>query len=80
MGSIGIVFPQVMGDGYEYIEQVLAGDGIVWVMLALIALKSVATAITLGSGGAGGVFAPALFIGAVIGGASVVLSMHSCPI
>ncbi|CAK8723849.1 MAG: chloride channel protein [Candidatus Electrothrix sp. AX5] len=69
VGSIGIVFPQVMGDGYEYIEQVLAGDGIVWVMLALIALKSVATAITLGSGGAGGVFAPALFIGAVIGGA-----------
>jgi CIC family chloride channel protein len=69
VGSIGIVFPQVMGDGYEYIEQVLAGDGFVLVMLALIALKSVATAITLGSGGAGGVFAPALFIGAVIGGA-----------
>lgn len=69
IGTIGIVFPQVMGDGYEYIEKVLAGDGIVWVMLALIALKSVATAITLGSGGAGGIFAPALFIGAVIGGA-----------
>ncbi len=69
VGSIGIVFPQVLGDGYEYIGQVLAGDGIVWVMLALITLKSVATAITLGSGGAGGIFAPALFIGAVIGGA-----------
>ncbi|MCI5120477.1 MAG: chloride channel protein [Candidatus Electrothrix sp. AUS4] len=69
VGSIGIVFPQVMGDGYEYIAQVLAGDGVVWVMLALIALKSIATAITLGSGGAGGIFAPALFIGAVIGGA-----------
>ncbi|MCI5131769.1 MAG: chloride channel protein, partial [Candidatus Electrothrix sp. EH2] len=69
VGSIGIIFPQVMGDGYEYIEEVLAGDGIVWVMLALIALKSIATAITLGSGGAGGIFAPALFIGAVIGGA-----------
>ncbi|XCN72248.1 MAG: chloride channel protein [Candidatus Electrothrix aestuarii] len=69
VGSIGIVFPQVMGDGYEYIEQVLAGDGVVWVMLALIALKSISTAITLGSGGAGGIFAPALFIGAVIGGA-----------
>jgi CIC family chloride channel protein len=68
VGSIGIAFPQVMGDGYEYIEQTLAGHGIVWVMLALIALKSTATAITLGSGGAGGVFAPSLFIGAVIGG------------
>ena len=69
VGSIGIAFPQVMGDGYEYIEKALAGHGLVWVMLALIFLKSIATAITLGSGGAGGVFAPALFIGAVCGGA-----------
>ena len=69
VGSIGIVFPQVMGDGYEYIEKALAGHALVSVMLALIILKSVATAITLGSGGAGGVFAPALFIGAVCGGA-----------
>lgn len=69
IGGIGIFFPQIMGDGYEYIEEALAGDAIVWVMLALVFLKSVATAITLGSGGAGGVFAPALFIGAVLGGA-----------
>jgi len=69
VGSIGIVFPQIMGDGYEFIEQTLSGYGVVWVLLALIFLKSIATAITLGSGGAGGVFAPALFIGAVAGGA-----------
>lgn len=69
VGCIGIAFPQVMGNGYSYIEEILAGEGLVWVMLCLIALKSVATAITLGSGGAGGVFAPALFIGGVIGGA-----------
>jgi CIC family chloride channel protein len=69
VGSIGIVFPQVMGDGYEFIEHTLAGHGVVWVMVALVAMKSIATAITLGSGGAGGVFAPALFIGAMVGGA-----------
>lgn len=69
VGCIGIFFPQIMGDGYEYIENTLAGQGIIWVMVALVFLKSIATAITLGSGGAGGVFAPALFIGAVIGGA-----------
>ncbi|CAK8716707.1 MAG: chloride channel protein, CIC family [Candidatus Electronema aureum] len=69
VGSIGILFPQVMGDGYEYIAEVLAGKGVLPVMAALILLKSVATALTLGSGGAGGVFAPSLFIGAVIGGA-----------
>jgi CIC family chloride channel protein len=69
VGSIGIAFPQIMGDGYEFIEEALAGHGIVWVLVALMFLKSIATAITLGSGGAGGVFAPALFIGAVAGGA-----------
>jgi len=69
VGIIGIGFPQIMGDGYYYIEKTLAGEGLVWVMLCLIVLKSVATAITLGSGGAGGVFAPSLFIGAVVGGA-----------
>lgn len=69
VGIIGIGFPQVLGDGYYYIEKTLAGEGLVWIMLALIVLKSVATAVTLGSGGAGGVFAPSLFIGAVVGGA-----------
>ncbi len=69
VGSLAIFFPQIMGDGYHYIEKVLSGHGLVSVMLALVLMKILATAITLGSGGAGGVFAPALFIGAVIGGA-----------
>ena len=69
VGWLGIFFPQVMGDGYFYIEKVLANDGIWWVMAILVLLKILATALTLGSGGAGGVFAPALFIGAMIGGA-----------
>ena len=69
VGTIAIAFPQIMGDGYEFIAETLAGEGVLWVLLALIVLKSVATAITLGSGGAGGVFAPSLFIGAVVGGA-----------
>ena len=68
VGSIAIVFPQVLGDGYEFIEQALAGHGTLWILLALVFMKSIATAITLGSGGAGGVFAPSLFIGAVAGG------------
>ncbi|MCK9296069.1 MAG: chloride channel protein [Desulfobulbaceae bacterium] len=68
VGSIGIGMPQVMGNGYEYIGDVLHGHGVVWVMLVLVFLKIFATAVTLGSGGAGGVFAPSLFIGAVLGG------------
>ncbi|HSO09364.1 MAG TPA: chloride channel protein, partial [Desulfoprunum sp.] len=69
IGGIGIFYPQVMGDGYDYMEDILHGQGIAWVMFALVLFKILATSITLGSGGAGGVFAPSLFIGAVLGGA-----------
>jgi len=68
VGTIGIFFPQVMGDGYEFIEQTLEGNMVFGVMAALIFFKIIATSLTLGSGGAGGVFAPALFIGAMAGG------------
>lgn len=68
VGTIGIGFPQVMGNGYQYISEVLNGDSVIWIMLLLVFAKIVSTSITLGSGGAGGVFAPSLFIGAVIGG------------
>jgi CIC family chloride channel protein len=69
VGSLAILFPQVMGDGYPFIAKVLAGEGLVWLLAALVLVKIIATSITLGSGGAGGVFAPALFIGAMLGGA-----------
>ena len=69
IGLIGIFFPQIMGDGYGFMTHVLFGDGTGSLMFALIFLKILATAITLGSGGAGGVFAPALFIGTMTGGA-----------
>jgi CIC family chloride channel protein len=69
IGCIGMAYPQIMGNGYQFIESVLNGSGTLPLLLALIFLKIIATAITLGSGGAGGGFAPALFIGAMIGGA-----------
>ncbi len=67
IGCLGISFPEIMGDRYDFVEAVLHGKGVAWLLFALIFLKILATAITLGSGGAGGVFAPALFIGAMIG-------------
>jgi len=79
VGCIGIFFPQVMGNGYDYIAKALAGETLVWRMMVLVFLKSLATAVTLGSGGAGGVFAPALFIGAVIGGAYGGIVHHYLP-
>lgn len=60
--------PEVMGVGYDTITQVLEGNLALEVMLLLIFAKLLATCLTLGSGGSGGVFAPSLFIGAMLGG------------
>jgi CIC family chloride channel protein len=61
--------PHVWGVGYETIEMVLEGD-VIWQMaLMLVFIKILATALTLGSGGSGGIFAPSLFIGGVLGSA-----------
>jgi CIC family chloride channel protein len=68
VGSIGIFFPQILGDGYDFIELALEGNILFVIMFALIFLKIIATSLTLGAGGSGGVFAPALFIGAMAGG------------
>jgi len=61
--------PQVFGSGFPVIESTLLGNLPLWLLFALIFLKPLATSLTLGSGNSGGVFAPALFTGAVLGGA-----------
>ena len=69
VGIIAIFFPYVLGNGYEHVEQVLSGQFTIWIIIGLIVLKPLATSITLGSGWPGGVFAPSIFIGTVLGGA-----------
>lgn len=67
IGAIGIFFPQIFGVGYDTMDLALAG-GLVWKLaLALVIIKLVATSISLGSGGSGGIFAPSLFLGAMLG-------------
>jgi len=69
IGLIGIKFPQVMGAGYAYIDQAMH-EQYTWQILALLgALKIVATGLSFSSGTPGGLFAPVLFMGAMIGGA-----------
>jgi CIC family chloride channel protein len=61
--------PQVMGAGYEYIDQAMHGQ-FTWQFLAILAvLKIVATLLSFSSGTPGGMFAPTLFIGAMLGAA-----------
>ena len=69
VGLIALVAPQVMGVGYDTIGSAIVGSMAPGVLLALLAAKLLATSITLGSGGSGGVFAPSLFLGAALGGA-----------
>jgi chloride channel protein, CIC family len=79
IGIIGIYFPQVFGVGYEVIEASVRGELILWLILALVFLKIIATSITLGSGGSGGVFAPSLFIGALLGEGFGILAHRIIP-
>jgi CIC family chloride channel protein len=69
VGVIGIFLPHVMTDGYDHIVDALKGNYVFSLMFALVFIKIIATSLSLGSGGAGGVFAPALFIGTMAGGA-----------
>jgi len=71
VGILALQFREVMGVGYETIENTLAGTGglTIAAFALLFAAKILATSVTLASGGSGGVFAPSLFIGAMLGGA-----------
>jgi CIC family chloride channel protein len=67
VGVIGLWFPQVFGVGYEHIELALWGKVAASLAIILLFAKMVATSLTLGSGASGGVFAPSIFIGAMLG-------------
>jgi CIC family chloride channel protein len=69
MGTMGLVFPQVLGVGYGAIDLALMVKLSWWFMGLLVLFKILATSITIGSGGSGGIFAPSLFMGAMAGGA-----------
>jgi CIC family chloride channel protein len=73
VGVLGIAFPMVYGIGYDHMEAVLNNEWVVdsrvIVLMGVLAFVKVAgVSLTIGSGGSGGIFAPALFIGCMVGG------------
>ena len=68
LGAIGLMSPQILGVGYGAIDQALIQAYAWWLLFLLIGVKILATSITIGSGGSGGIFAPSLFLGAMAGG------------
>jgi CIC family chloride channel protein len=85
VGAIGYAYPQALGQGLGYVQQLIDGDPVggleitVAGLLLLAVLKIATTSFTISSGGSGGVFAPSLFIGAMLGGAVGQLSHQFFP-
>jgi CIC family chloride channel protein len=67
LGLLALALPQVLGGGYAYIQEAINGQLSAQLMFALIFGEMLALSVTISSGGSGGVFAPSLFIGAMLG-------------
>ncbi len=68
VGLLSIFFPQVWGNGYSVVGNILHGDLLGVTLLAVLCAKVMATSATVGSGAVGGIFTPTLFIGCAVGG------------
>jgi H+/Cl- antiporter ClcA len=79
VGVVGIWYPQLFGNGKDMAHGALLGEGSLGLLFALFALKPLTSALTLGSGAAGGVFTPFLATGAVLGGFLGALWLHLWP-
>ncbi len=78
VGLIALRLPQVLAGGYGWIQLAIDGKLTLFVLLILIVAKMFAFAFTVSSGGSGGVFAPTLFVGAMLGGSFAIL-LHQLP-
>ncbi|MGW7527317.1 chloride channel protein [Streptomyces sp. NPDC054783] len=67
LGMVLLALPEMYGVGYPVLERATEGGYAVGFLLLLLAGKMLATSLTIGIGGSGGVFAPSLFIGAMLG-------------
>ncbi|MCV7014359.1 chloride channel protein [Mycolicibacterium madagascariense] len=79
LGAVLLVLPQMYGVGYPVLENAVRGRYVVGMLLLLMVGKMIATSLTIGIGGSGGVFAPTLFIGAMAGTAFGVVAHDLFP-
>ena len=79
VGLIGLFVPQVLGVGYGYVGDVLNGRMALNLMVLLLVLKLITVTTSYASGNAGGIFGPALFIGAMLGGTVGTAAHHFLP-
>src|SRR5579864_5824457 len=79
VGLMGWFVPQVLGVGYGFVGDALNGRMAFQLMLLLVVLKLLAVTASYASGNAGGIFGPALFIGAMLGGSVGTVAHHLLP-
>ena len=77
LGLLLLAVPQMYGVGYPVMYKAVAGSYALWFLIVLAVTKMIATSLTIGIGGSGGVFAPSLFIGATAGMAFGVIANHA---
>jgi CIC family chloride channel protein len=79
VGVMGWFVPQTLGVGYTYVGAALNGGMAVKLMVLLLVLKFFAVTTSYASGNAGGIFGPALFLGAMLGGIVGTVAHHLAP-
>src|ERR1022692_427303 len=79
VGLTGWFVPQVLGVGYGFVGEALNGRMTVQLMALLVVLKLITVTTSYASGNAGGIFGPALFVGAMLGGTVGTVAHHLFP-
>jgi CIC family chloride channel protein len=79
LGLLLLAVPEMYGVGYPVLQWAVAGHYVVLALLGLLAAKILATSLTMWIGGSGGVFAPSLFMGAMLGSAYGMVVHHLLP-
>jgi chloride channel protein, CIC family len=73
VGLIALKLPQVLGGGYGWMQAAIDGQMALRLLMVLVFAKLIAFALTVASGGSGGVFAPSLYVGAMLGGSFAII-------
>ncbi|HEY5540394.1 MAG TPA: chloride channel protein [Coriobacteriia bacterium] len=70
VGCLALAFPQVLGTGYGWVQKMMTRELLtfpLWLVLLLPLAKILATSLSIGSGGSGGIFGPGMVIGGLVG-------------
>ena len=80
VGLIALALPHIMGVGYGATDDALSGQMGLWLLVAVLIGKIIATSLSLGLGFGGGIFSPSLMIGAMLGGAYGIIATALAPV